>query len=297
MNKNLSTPSCYFEYAEKSDEVQKDGIYIIGFEFDGTACFRKGAVLGPDAIRNVAFGIEDYSPYLDRSLEEFKNLYDLGNLNLGDSSEAESRWHRGNSSFDSLFKDKQGKNIKIVTLGGEHSVSYAPIKYHLNKYSNLVLLHLDAHADLRDGYEGYHYSHASIIRRSVDLFKKDHMLVQYGIRSGTREEYQWMKDHDTLSCSREDLINKISSIDNLRPIYLTFDLDFFDPGYFPGTGTPEAGGEDFHFFIKLVKLLKMKNLVGFDLVELAPNLDTSGNSSVFAVKVLRELLLCLREEK
>ena len=187
--------------------------------------------------------------------------------------------------------------IKLLTLGGEHSISYAPIKKYLEDYSDLMLIHLDAHADLRDGYEGFHYSHASIIRRALDHFGDEHSLVQYGIRSGTKEEYAWMGEKGTLQRSREDFYSIIRSIPNDRPLYLTLDLDYFDPSFFPGTGTPEPGGEDFHSFIKLMKILRDKNFVGADVVELAPELDSSGNSSVFAAKVVRELSLLLTQNK
>ena len=185
------------------------------------------------------------------------------------------------------------KGAKVLTLGGEHSISYAPISLYLKAFPDLVLIHLDAHADLRDGYEGYHYSHASIIRRALDHFKEGHSLIQYGIRSGTKEEYDWMREHKTIKTSREDFLESIRNIDPKRPVYLTLDLDYFDPAYMPGTGTPEAGGEDFHSFIKLVKILKDKNLVGADIVELSPPLDSSGNSDVFATKIVREVLLTL----
>lgn len=95
----------------------------------------------------------------------------------------------------------------------------------------MVLLHLDAHADLRDGFLGYHYSHASIIRRSVDHFGPCHELIQYGIRSGTRDEYLWMKEHKTIRSSRKDFLDSVEAIAKDRPVYLTLDLDYFDPSF------------------------------------------------------------------
>ncbi len=102
-----------------------------------------------------------------------------------------------------------------------------------------------------------------------------------------------MKKNKTLASSRADFLKKIADLPADRPIYLTLDLDYFDPAYFPGTGTPEPGGEDFHSFISLLKILSSKNFVGADVVELSPPLDASGNSDVFAAKVVRELLLVL----
>ena len=286
----LIAPSLPCFEAESSNAIKKGRTHIIGFGFDGTACFRKGTAFGPDHIRELADGIEFYSPYQDRDLSDIQ-FTDLGNL----PCKGEHGQQKGHDAFFKLTEnvDLKKDNIKFLALGGEHSISYPFIKKALENYSDLVLLHLDAHADLRDGYEGYHYSHASIIRRCLDHFGKEHQLIQYGIRSGTREEYQWMRENKTLSTSLDDLTKKLNEIDNDRPIYLTLDLDFFDPAFLPGTGTPEAGGEDFHTFIKLIKILNQKNLVGADVVELSPPIDQTGNSTVLACKVVRELLLLL----
>lgn len=285
-------PETPYDMAETTDFVTSSSVCLIGFGFDGTACFRKGTRLGPDALREVSDGIETYSPYLDLTTEDYK-FYDLGNLPVADQSE--ESWKVASDCFTANFKDVDLKkeDIKIMTLGGEHSISYAPIKKYLENFDDLVLVHLDAHADLRDGYLGFHHSHASIIRRSLDHFGAGHELIQYGIRSGTKEEYEYMNKEGTIAKSRAEFLERVSAIPSERPIYLTLDLDYFDPSFFPGTGTPEPGGEDFHSFISFVKILLNKNIVGCDIVELSPEIDSSGNSSVFAAKVVRELILLL----
>lgn len=212
-------------------------------------------------------------------------------------ADIESAYNKTNKAFTTLFDDVALKenNIRLLTLGGEHSISYAPIKKYLSDFPNLVILHLDAQADLRDGYLGYHYSHASIIRGITDHFGEQNQLIQYGIRSGTREEYQWMKTHNTLKKSRAEFFDCVQAIPKDIPIYLTLDLDYFDPSFSPSTGTPEPGGEDFHSFISLCKILRTKYFVGCDVVELSPAIDSTGNSDIFAAKVVRELLLCLEK--
>ena len=102
-----------------------------------------------------------------------------------------------------------------------------------------------------------------------------------------------MKEKKTISTSRKEFLERVQNIPANRPIYVTLDLDFFDPSYLPGTGTPEAGGEDFHAYISLLKLLKDKSLLAGDIVELAPEIDPTNNSAVFATKVLREMICCL----
>lgn len=284
-----------FMSSKRSQTLRKDGIHLIGFPFDGTASFRKGAVLGPQAIRNASEGIEDYSPYLNLDLGDINNFYDLGDLEV--KGKDEKAYLTANQAYRNLLAmrnlDLAEHNLKIIALGGEHSVSYAFIREALKAYPDLLLVHLDAHADLRDGYLGDHYSHASIIRRVLDHYGPKHELIQYGIRSGTKEEFEWMHEHHSLFTSFDDLKKALNDQSSERPIYLTLDLDFFDPSYLPGTGTPEPGGADFHSFVSLLKIFKSKNLIGADVVELAPSIDPTGNSSVFAAKVVRELVLCM----
>lgn len=288
----LEAPNTPYDMAIVTDEVRPHSVNLVGFGFDGTACFRKGTRLGPDALREVSDGIETYSPYLDLSTEDC-TFYDLGNLPVADQQE--QSWKVATACFEKNFDhiNLKENDIKIMTLGGEHSISYAPIKKYLHDFEDLVLIHLDAHADLRDGYLGYHYSHASIIKRSLDHFGPKHSLIQYGIRSGTKEEYEYMNENGTIAKSRAEFLDRVRAIPADRPVYLTLDLDYFDPSFFPGTGTPEPGGEDFHSFISFVKILLEKNIVGCDIVELAPEIDSSGNSSVFAAKVVREMILLL----
>jgi agmatinase len=131
------------------------------------------------------------------------------------------------------------------------------------------------------------------MKRALDHFGEDHRLLQYGIRSGTKEEYSWMKENKTIVSSRENLLKEIGELRSNRPVYLTLDIDYFDPSIAPGTGTPEAGGEDFNSLISILKALKEKNFVGADLVEVAPNIDQTGNTTIFASKVIRELILSL----
>tara|TARA_R110000823_G_scaffold41222_2_gene108634 strand:- start:31699 stop:32655 length:957 start_codon:yes stop_codon:yes gene_type:complete len=301
INISLNKPETVFECANLSDGIFSNSVHLIGFEFDGTACFRKGTKDGPNALRDVSDGIESYSPYLDADIADI-NFFDLGNLTCdtietGDEHSAiEQQWQSASNDFSKLFSavDLVNDKVKVITLGGEHSISYAPITAYLAQYDDLILLHLDAHADLRDGYLGFHHSHASIIRRVHDHFGPKHQLIQYGIRSGTKAEYQWMQQHKSLKHSRAEFLQSVADIDDQQAIYLTLDLDYFDPSFFPGTGTPEPGGEDFHSFVSLCKILQHKNLVGCDVVELSPKIDPTGNSDVFAAKVVRELIICLQ---
>jgi agmatinase len=274
-----------------SEAIYKNSTHIMGFCFDGTTSFRPGARFGPDAIRDASFGIETYSPYLDRDVEDY-SIIDCGNLPI-----YPSQWKLTNDYFHGMTKELnlQRDNIKFLVFGGEHSISYGPIRLALDNYEDLFLIHLDAHTDLRDGYLEEKFSHASIIKRVWDHFTDKNELLQYGIRSGLKEEFNFMKEHATLATSIESCLERIENIPSNRPVYLTLDLDFFDPAFLPGTGTPEAGGENFHNFMKIIKVLKNKNLIGADVVELAPMIDPTGNSSAFASKVAREVMLAMQK--
>lgn len=284
-----------YQGALAAESLQPGILNLIGVGFDGSACFRKGAAAGPTAIRRVSADIETFSPYLDRDLEEISPFYDLGNLALSSTGDPHQDWRSTCTQFSALTASFD-PSVRLLALGGEHSISCLFIEKYLAAFPDLILLHLDAHADLRDGYQGFNYSHAATIRRCLDHFCPGHQLAQFGIRSGTREEYRWMRSEKTLYGSLSEFVSYISEIPEDRPIYLTLDLDYFDPAHLPGTGTPEPGGEDFKSFIEIVKILSTKKLVGADVVELAPDIDPTGNSAVFAAKVVRELILAFHGE-
>ena len=285
----LATPQNYFDSTLRCQEIEAHSINLLGIDYDGAVSFRSGAKDAPDAIRNVSMELETYSPYIDRETLDYR-IFDLGNLKHGNT------WEQLLENFNCLAGplSLEKNNIKFVTLGGDHSISYAPLALYLKQYPELVIVHLDAHSDLREEYLGNPFSHASVIRRALDHFSPRHQLIQYGIRSGTKEEFSWMRDNKTLY--GDNFYSAIADLPANRPIYLTLDLDYFDPAYLPGTGTPEAGGNDFQSLINLLQILKNKNFVGADVVELAPGLDSSNNSAIFACKVVREIMLTLTSQ-
>ncbi|MDA9793138.1 agmatinase [Bacteriovoracaceae bacterium] len=267
----------------KFSKVFKDNtIHLLGFPFDATSSYRAGSAKGPDSLREASENLETYSPYLQLDLQDL-SLADLANLKT-------DQFETMIAEFEKLTKDCDLKKQKLITIGGEHSISIAPIKLHHKFYPDMLVLQLDAHADLRDEYLGNKNSHACIMRRCLDFLKTDQIL-QYGIRSGTKEEFKWMQENGTQADSLDELCQRLEKIK--QPIYLTLDLDFFDPSELPGTGTPEAGGESFHSFIRIIKILAQKKLIGADITELSPNFDPTGRSSCLASKVVREMILAL----
>jgi len=272
-----------FDFTDRDIEEPHD-IRIIGAPFDGTVSFRPGARFGPSAIRDASDGLETWSPLLDADLEQIRYV-DVGDLELPmGNSEAVLAIIR--ETVDECLADE---SIPFV-LGGEHLVSLPAIEAVFDKYPDLVVVQLDAHADQREDYLGVKLSHACVMRRVSEVIG-DENLRQLGIRSGTRDEYNKMRQFGTLTTFREEDLDELVEWIADRPVYLTVDLDVFDPACFPGTGTPEPGGIDWWAFQRFIKLMQACDIVGLDAVELAPQLDASGCSSVLAAKAVREMLL------
>ena len=261
-------------------------IAVLGIPYDGTTSYRPGTRFGPNAIRNEMYGLETYSPYLDKDLAEYK-ICDLGDM--------EFPFGNRNLVLEDIAKETKGildDNKKVLALGGEHLISYPVIKEYYSKYEDLVVIHFDAHTDLREEFLGESLSHATVMKRVHD-FLGDDRIYQFGIRSGTKDEFEFSREHTNLFKFSIDKISSIVDRIKNKPLYVTIDLDVLDPSIFSGTGTPEAGGITFKELMDALKCLEGLNIVGGDIVELAPHYDQSGVSTAVACKVLRELLLIM----
>ncbi|MCL2085010.1 MAG: agmatinase [Oscillospiraceae bacterium] len=258
---------------------------IFGAPFDSTASYMPGSRFAPAALRNESGAIETYSPYLGRDLEDI-GVHDMGDLELP-PGDAEAMLRAVERRAAEILKD--GK-IPVM-LGGEHLVTLGAVRAAYEKYPDLRIVHFDAHTDLRDEYLGAKMSHATVIRRCWDILG-DGRIYQFGIRSGTREEFAWAGGGHT-NLRRFDLKGAETLADALggAPVYLTVDLDVLDPGVFPGTGTPEAGGVSYAELRDALKAAARCDIVGADMVELSPPQDLSGVSTLTACTLLRELLL------
>lgn len=263
-------------------------IVLFGAPFDSTTSFRPGARFGPAAMRHESFGLETYSPYQDKDLEDLA-VFDSGDLELCFGSS------------EMALADIEARAREIVSdgkfpllLGGEHLVTLGAVRAVLEKYPELHIVHFDAHADLRDDYLGAQLSHACVLRRCHDLIG-DGRIHQFCIRSGERAEFCFAAQHtDMHPFSFDGLAELAEQLTRTQvPVYLTIDLDCLDPSAFPGTGTPEAGGVSFLQLLTAIRTITRANIVAADVNELAPMLDTSGVSTATACKVLRELLLAL----
>jgi agmatinase len=261
-------------------------IAMFSAPFDGTASFRPGARFAGKAVRADSFGIETYSPYLDKDICDL-SVADCGELELPFGN-AERALDMIESTVSKILSD--GK--KPFMIGGEHLVTLGAVRAAAKVYPDLHIIHFDAHTDLRDDYLGEKLSHASVMRRCWEILG-DGRIFQFGIRSGECEEFEFAKNHTVLR--KFDLFEPHSHIDALKgkPVYFTLDLDVLDPAVFPGTGTPEPGGVSFMYLLNCVHLLQNFNIVGCDVCELSPPYDPSGISTAATCKIIRELLLIM----
>ena len=282
MHKNIET------FIGCENGYEESGICVFGAPFDSTTSFRPGARFASHAMRYESWGLETYSPYQDKDLNDIR-VFDCGDLELpfGDPAPALKQ-------IEELSAKIMDDNKIPCMIGGEHLVTLGAVRAAAERYKDLHIIHFDAHTDLRDEYLGQKLSHASVIRRCHELVG-DKKIFQFGIRSGERYEFEFAKEHNTINkfslAGLEEAILEIGD----KPTYFTLDLDVLDPSVFPGTGTPEPGGVTFAELLDAVIKIGKLNIVGMDINELCPAYDQSGASTAVAWKILRELLLAVRK--
>ncbi|MDD4384508.1 MAG: agmatinase [Bacteroidales bacterium] len=261
---------------------EKSKIVILPIPYDGTSTWVKGSDKGPEALLDASANMELYDIETDTEVY-LQGIYTAPVIKENKSPEAMV----AASEKEAAKYLAQGKFL--VSIGGEHSVSIGPITAHAKKYANLSVLQIDAHTDLRDSYEGSKNNHACVMARAQDLCP----IVQVGIRSMDVGEKDRLNPNRVFWAhtitDNEQWMDK--AIDLLtEDVYLTIDLDGFDPSILPSTGTPEPGGLQWYPTLKFLrKLIERKNLVGFDIVELCPNPDEK-SSDFLATKLLYKIL-------
>jgi agmatinase len=271
-----------FGGAEVVCDYSKSGIIIVPVPYDGTSTWMKGSDKGPDAIMQASVNLEFYD------VETATEVHKKGIHTVDPIIE--------NSSPDALVEAVHQKTKQLlqemkfpVIVGGNHTVSIGAIKTFSDNYSNLSILQLDAHSDLRQEYEGSPYNHACAMARAREYAP----VVQVGIRSMAAEELPSV-DRKRIFYSHELYYDKKlykKAVDELdKNVYITIDLDVFDPSIMPSTGTPEPGGPDYYELMHFLRDVAAKrNIVGFDVVELCP---MPGNKypEFVAAKVIYQLL-------
>lgn len=277
----LTGPFLDRNWMGQNPDYASSDIIMLGMPFDGTVSYRPGSRFAPEQIRLASWGLEEYSPYFDKHLEDC-NFHDAGDLEfpLGNTKKSLGVIRQ---NVEEIYKD--GK--RVFGIGGEHLVTLPEIQA-ISKYvDNLAIVHFDAHTDLREEYLGEPLSHSAVIRHSAEIIGFEN-LKQIGIRSGMKEEFELMKKYNTLIHEHKEL-----DVFKDKNIFITVDLDVLDTSIMPGTGTPDVGGLDFNQLVGWFKYLSQFNIIGADVVELAPDYDASGASTAVATKVIRELLMAV----
>ncbi len=282
-NGNLTLPTKFMGSTENYEDAS---IVMVGVPMDFTCSFRPGTRFGPQKIREISIGIEEYSIYMDKSLEDY-TYFDSGDLDLPFGNVEKSLEIIGQATKEILEDNKFP-----LFIGGEHLISVPVIKEVYNKYGDeLIVIHFDAHADLREGYLGCPNSHASAVRRLVD-FMPGKNIYQFGIRSGTKEEFEYAKANTNMfTVEVLEPLKKVVHKFKGRPVHFTLDIDVVDPAYANGTGTPEPGGISSKELIQALEVMKDLSIVGFDIVEVSPHYDQSDRTALLAAKIIRDMIM------
>lgn len=263
----------------------KSKVKIFGVPFDSTSTYRTGSRFGPNAIREAFMNIEIYSKVLGVDLEQ-SSIEDLGNI-------------KHTSDMDMMIRDASETTRKILSdgytpiiLGGEHTITFGAFDAMPN---NTALIIFDAHLDVRNEYDDLKMMHATFLRRLTEKHPKL-KVVHIGSRASTKEEWEFVREHQFSVITSDDILMSNNITDTLKSIladiesvYVSIDLDVLDPSFAPGVANPEACGISTRQLLDCLYLLKDKKIKGFDIVELCPQYDPSGITSIAAAKFLGEL--------
>jgi len=272
--KTLGKSGNFLAIDSKHSQLDTSAVAIVSAPYEHTVSYGGGAGKGPKAILDAGAYVEFYDDEFNREL-----CFDIGIATLKPLSFGKAVHAKALKIIEDQVSALIEKGKFVVTLGGEHTISTAPIRAHFNKFPKMSVLHFDAHSDLRDTYEGTPYSHACFMSRVCE-FMKPSRITQVGIRAQCKEEAEFIssKGVNTFYASsiRRGLHGKqwqkavVSTL--AKEVYITFDVDYFDPSIMPSTGTPEPDGfmysETLDVFREIIS--SGRKIIGFDIVELAP---------------------------
>jgi agmatinase len=276
---------------EKADYI------VLGVPFDVTSTYRTGARFAPNAIRQASLNLETYSFRTGLDVEDLK-LHDLGDLHI--STDTEKTLER----IALVIKDVIEAGKTPVTIGGEHTITFGVMKGIGRKASETALVSFDAHLDLRDEFMGLKLSHTTFMRR-INEEVKPAKIIEVGTRAVCKEELAYAKKagieffttqqirNDGSESTTKELREKLAKH---KKIYLSIDMDVLDPAHAPAVQNPEPEGLEMHALLDILCGICDKRLVGFDVVEVAPNYD-QGISAVQAAKVAFEVLCQIEKSR
>ncbi|MBM7714098.1 agmatinase [Siminovitchia sp. FSL H7-0308] len=269
---------------------------VLGCPFDTAASNRTGQRFGPQHIRNFSVLLRPYNPDMDIDIFEYCSGVDYGDINV----------IPGNAlrTYDNMVEELTPlleKNVIPIIMGGDHSISLGNLRAFHKKFGKIALVHFDSHGDTWEHYYGEKYMHGTPFRRAVEegLLDVEHS-IQVGMRGplyspddiedARKLGFEVIPMKEMRKIGFEQVMKRIHDRVKDRPVFVTYDIDFVDPAYAPGTGTPEVGGPTSYEALEYVRGLDGLDVVGFDLVEVLPSYDANEITAVLASSVIYEMI-------
>lgn len=276
---------------------------IYGIPFDTATSYRPGARFGPQAIRNISVMLKP-----NNLIHKVNILEHLKGADMGDVNIVPGYIHESYHAIEKFTSEILEAGAIPIALGGDHSITLAELRAVAKKHGPVSLIQFDSHADINDEVFGEEYSHGTPFRRAVEENLIDpKSSIQIGLRGSlydldkfeiTRElGFKTIAAHEVNEMGIPRVIEEINRVVGKNKTFLTFDIDFFDPAYAPGTGTPEVGGYTSSQGLEFIRGLKAINFVGFDIVEVAPPYDHAEITSLLAANIVFEFLSILALQK
>ncbi|HEX4817794.1 MAG TPA: agmatinase [Nonomuraea sp.] len=291
-----------FARLPRLDEVERADVAVVGVPFDAGVSYRPGARFGPAAVREASRLLRPYHPALDVSPFERVQVVDAGDV-------AVNPFDIG-AAIAAIEEAASGFEARLVTIGGDHTIALPLLRAAARRHGPVALVHFDAHLDTWDTYFGAEYTHGTPFRRAVEEGLLDTEAVSHvGIRGPLYGKKDLEDDRrfgfgvltaaDVLRRGLDEVIDVLRQRVGGRPLYVSVDIDVLDPAHAPGTGTPEAGGLTSRELLEILRGLAGCDLVGADVVEVAPAYDHAEITSIAASHVAYDLvsLLALQERR
>lgn len=295
---------CTFGRQPHTRNLDGVDVAIVGVPYDGATSYRSGARFGPRAIREQSLLLWGYHNALDVAPFKAQKVIDYGDVDVVPVDVLATH-----AQIQADVRHLVREDVKVITLGGDHSIALPLLRAHASKYGRLAVIHFDAHPDTWDTEFGEQkYSHGTPFRRAIEEKLIDtSAYLQIGIRGPTsgRKDYEeaialgarMITIDEAMRLGLGGLLNEIRRRVEGKPVYVTLDIDSLDPAFAPGTGTPEIGGLSSYQMQQLLRGLKGLNLVGFDLVEVSPPFDHANLTAITAANLVFEFLALLAVNK
>ena len=292
-----------FARLPRTDQVEHTDVAVVGVPFDSGVSYRSGARFGPNHVRESSRLLRPYNPAQNHS--PFANLQvaDAGDIvgNPFDIPEAIE-------SIEAAAKELMGESTKVVAIGGDHTIALPLLRAAHSRHSKVALLHFDAHLDTWDTYFGAEYTHGTPFRRAVEEGILDTEAISHvGTRGPLYGKKDLDDDHrmgfgivtssDVFRQGVDEIVDQLRQRIGGRPLYISVDIDVLDPAHAPGTGTPEAGGITSRELLEILRGLRGLDIVGADLVEVAPAYDHAELTGVAASHVAYDLISLMADRR